>query len=154
MRGGGAWCWRRSSISIPAPKCWPARPGTPPTRIYVSRECPEEKIARFSGVAEIVPVPSGPFGLDLAAVLSDLHRIDVQSVLVEGGGKTSGAFLRGGLVDEIALFIASRLFGAGDATPLIDGAAPATPDDAWRVASPVYVPIGGDLLVTGRVERP
>jgi diaminohydroxyphosphoribosylaminopyrimidine deaminase/5-amino-6-(5-phosphoribosylamino)uracil reductase len=127
--------------------------GTPPTRIYVSRECPEARIVRFSSVAEIVPVPSGPLGLDLEAMLSDLHRIEVQSVLVEGGGKTSGAFLRAGLVDELALFIAGRLFGSVDATPLIDGAAPAAPGDAWRAVSPVYIPIGGDLLVTARLKR-
>lgn len=125
----------------------------PATRVYVDRACPEGRTAAFASVAEIVPVPSGSHGLDLDAVLLDLHRIGVQSVLVEGGGKTSGAFLRGGLVDEIVLFIAGRLFGAGDATPLLDIAAVATPGDAWHVSAPVLVPIGADLLVAGRPER-
>ena len=138
----------------PAAKVFVRETAGPATRVYVSRGCPEATIARFSGVAEIVRVPSGSEGLDLGAVLADLHRIDVQSVLVEGGGKTSGAFLRSGLADELTLFIAGRLFGAGGATPLIDAAAAAAPGDAWRVAAPVCVPIGGDLLLTGRLRRP
>src|SRR6185436_3807095 len=66
----------------------------PPTRVYVAASCPEDERVRFRDVAEIVPVAESASGLDLSAVLSDLHRVGVQSVLVEGGGATSGAFLR------------------------------------------------------------
>lgn len=129
-------------------------PSAPKTRVYVATECPEAKLARFRDVAEIVPVAYSPSGLDLSAVLGDLHRVGMQAVLVEGGGKTAGAFLSSDLVDDVVLFIAGRLFGAGDATPVIDVPAVAGPAQAWRVEQPTIVPLGDDLVVMGRLGRP
>jgi diaminohydroxyphosphoribosylaminopyrimidine deaminase/5-amino-6-(5-phosphoribosylamino)uracil reductase len=126
----------------------------PPTRVYVATGCPESQVARFRDVAEVVPVAHTALGLDLAEVLADLHRIGVQSVLVEGGGQTSGAFLRSGLADEVALFIAGRLFGAGDATPVFDVAAIAEPSKAWRITRQAIVPLGEDVVVIGRLGVP
>ena len=122
----------------------------PRTRVYVGSTCAEAEVARFRDVAEIVPVACGAFGLDLAAVLADLRQAGVQAVLVEGGGKTSGAFLRAGLVDEIVLFIAGRLFGAGEATPVIDLPAVTDPAKAWTITPVRYIPLGPDLVVVGR----
>jgi len=139
----------------PAAKVFDRKTASAPlTRVYVAPGCAEAEIARFRGVAEIVPVEHGPDGLELSAVLTDLMRQGVQAVLIEGGGKTSGAFLRAGLVDEIVLFIAARLLGAGDATPVIDLPAAADPASAWRVATSAVIPMGADLVVVGRPEAP
>jgi diaminohydroxyphosphoribosylaminopyrimidine deaminase/5-amino-6-(5-phosphoribosylamino)uracil reductase len=89
----------------------------------------------------------------LAAVLRDLASIGVQSLLVEGGGKTHAAFLDAGLADEIVLFVAPRLFGAHGATPLLAGPAAASPDRAWALRSMRTIAIGADLLVAARPER-
>ena len=129
-------------------------PATPPTRVYVAAGCPEAAVARFRDVAEIVPVAHSAAGFDLAAVLTDLHRIGVQSVLVEGGGKTLGAFLNGGLVDDVVLFVADRLFGSGDATPVVDMSAPSEPGKAWRFVRSATIPLGQDVILVGRLEAP
>jgi diaminohydroxyphosphoribosylaminopyrimidine deaminase/5-amino-6-(5-phosphoribosylamino)uracil reductase len=129
-------------------------PSLPPTRVYVAMGCPGAALARFRDVAEVVPVGSSAAGLDLAAVLADLHGVGVQSVLVEGGGKTSGTFVGSGLVDDVVLFIARRLFGSGDATPVVDVPAVAGPGEAWRVEQPTIVPLGEDVIVFGRLGRP
>ncbi len=42
----------------------------------------------------------------------------ILSLLVEGGGQVHGAFLAAGLADELALFVAPKLIGAGG-VPLI-----------------------------------
>jgi diaminohydroxyphosphoribosylaminopyrimidine deaminase/5-amino-6-(5-phosphoribosylamino)uracil reductase len=126
------------------------RPTDPPARVYVAATRTEAETAPLRDVAEIVPVAHGDEGLDLSAVLADLRDAGVQSILVEGGGKTSGAFLRCGLLDEIVLFIAGRLFGAGDATPVVDVPAAADPGRAWRVDPVSFIPLGPDLVVVGR----
>jgi diaminohydroxyphosphoribosylaminopyrimidine deaminase/5-amino-6-(5-phosphoribosylamino)uracil reductase len=138
----GAKIFRRESASVPR------------TRVYVGAACAEVEAARFCDVAEIVPVAHGVDGLDLSAVLSDLRQGGVQSVLVEGGGKTSGAFLRAGLVDEIVLFIAGRLLGAGDATPVFDLPAATDPGKAWALAAASFIPMGPDVVVVGRPRAP
>ena len=130
------------------------RPGAPHTRVYVAADCPAAEVARFREVAEVVPVAHSAAGFDLAAVLSDLHGAGVQSLLVEGGGKTLGAFLGCGLADEVVLFIADRLFGSGDATPVVDVPAAASPGKAWRIERSAIMPLGRDLVVVGRPEAP
>ena len=124
----------------------------PRTRLYAGPGCTEAESIRFRERAEVVVVGEGASGLDLAAVLSDLSRAGLQSVLVEGGGKTAGAFLASGLVDELVLFIAGRLIGAGDATPVVDVPAATDPDRAWVVAQACSIPVGRDVVVVGRPE--
>lgn len=51
--------------------------------------------------------------LDLSAVLAELGRRSLQSVLVEGGAKVAAAFLEAGLVNKATFFIAPKLIGGG-----------------------------------------
>ena len=50
---------------------------------------------------------------DLQCVLKALGSMQVTSVLLEGGAKVNGAFLRAGLVDKVWLFYAPKIFGSG-----------------------------------------
>jgi diaminohydroxyphosphoribosylaminopyrimidine deaminase / 5-amino-6-(5-phosphoribosylamino)uracil reductase len=126
----------------------------PRTRVYVGAACTDAEMAPFRDVADIVPVPLGAEGLDLVAVLSDLRQAGVQGLLIEGGGKTSGSFLSRGLVDEIVLFIAGRLFGAGDATPVVDLPAATGAGKGWAVTRSALIPLGPDLVLVGRPGAP
>ncbi|MBX3117799.1 MAG: bifunctional diaminohydroxyphosphoribosylaminopyrimidine deaminase/5-amino-6-(5-phosphoribosylamino)uracil reductase RibD [Fimbriimonadaceae bacterium] len=56
---------------------------------------------------------SGQF--DLTKVLRHLWGLGVTSILVEGGAKTIASFVQAKLFDEIALFIAPKVFGSGPA---------------------------------------
>lgn len=50
-----------------------------------------------------------------AAVAKELHSRGVRSVLLEGGPTLGGAFCAAGLVDEIVVYVAPLLLGAGSA---------------------------------------
>jgi diaminohydroxyphosphoribosylaminopyrimidine deaminase/5-amino-6-(5-phosphoribosylamino)uracil reductase len=52
---------------------------------------------------------------DPHSALAELYDAGVRHVLIEGGATTAAAFLRAGLVDEIALYQAPLLLGAGRA---------------------------------------
>jgi diaminohydroxyphosphoribosylaminopyrimidine deaminase/5-amino-6-(5-phosphoribosylamino)uracil reductase len=130
------------------------REGEPPTRVYTSEGAPEERLERLAVRAEIVRVPSDGEGLSLRAVVEDLGRSGVQSLLVEGGARTLAAFLSEGLAGRAALFTSGRLLGARGGTPMLDGPAVATPDRGWKVSRDQVVPLGADVLVLGRLERP
>ena len=125
----------------------------PRPRVYAAEGASREAEAALSGVAQVVRVPAEETGLDLSAVLADLAGIGVQSVLVEGGGRTHAAFLAAGLADEVALFVAPRLLGAVGATPLLAGLTAPSPDRGWWLAALRAIPVGADLLVTARPER-
>ena len=65
---------------------------------------------RREGVSYIF---AGERELDLALALEILNReLGIERLLLEGGGKSNGAFLRAGLIDEISLAICPAVDGA------------------------------------------
>ncbi len=71
--------------------------------------------ARRWGGAEAVSVPARgkDDGLELAAVLAELHGRGLRRVFVEGGGVTVSAFLEAGLLDRLQVAIAPVIIGDG-----------------------------------------
>ena len=51
--------------------------------------------------------------VDLAAMLLDLGRREVNELHVEAGHKLNGSFVREGLVDECLLYLAPKMLGQG-----------------------------------------
>ncbi len=88
--------------------------------------------------------------VDLGALLDELGRREVTSLLVEGGGEVHGQFLRAGLVDEVAIFVAPVLIG-GDGIPVLRGEGAATMAQALRLVDVRVKRLGNDVLVTGRI---
>lgn len=60
-------------------------------------------------------------GRDLAMILDELGKREIQSLLVEGGANVAGKFLDAGLVDKISFFIAPKIIGGRDAPGTIGG---------------------------------
>jgi diaminohydroxyphosphoribosylaminopyrimidine deaminase/5-amino-6-(5-phosphoribosylamino)uracil reductase len=50
---------------------------------------------------------------DLAALTKALHAKDIRSILVEAGPTLGSAMLKTGLIDELAIFTAPKILGAG-----------------------------------------
>ncbi len=65
--------------------------------------------------ALLLPVPAPGGKTDLAALLQALARRGVNELHVEAGEKLNASFLRAGLVDELLVYQAPRLLGAGAA---------------------------------------
>lgn len=49
--------------------------------------------------------------IDLMAMMTELARLDVNSILVEAGGCLAGALLQARLVDELIVYVAPKLLG-------------------------------------------
>ena len=63
--------------------------------------------------AEVIALP-GPGGkVDLAALLRDLARREVNELHVEAGFKLNGSLVREGLVDELLVYLSPSLVGQG-----------------------------------------
>jgi len=61
--------------------------------------------------ADVVVLPGSLDTVDLAALMTELGRREVNEVLVETGAVLSGAMLRAGLVDELIIYMAPLLMG-------------------------------------------
>lgn len=75
---------------------------------------PARRAALSSAHVEVAELPTDPNGkTDLAAMLSDLGRREINELHVEAGEKLNASLLRAGLVDELLLYVAPRLLGDG-----------------------------------------
>ena len=75
----------------------------------------EKRTALSARGVTVIDMP-GPGGkVDLAAMLRDLARREINELHVEAGHKLNGSFLREGLVDELLLYLAPKLLGEGAA---------------------------------------
>lgn len=63
--------------------------------------------------AEVIHLPDAQGRVDLAALMADLARREVNELHVEGGQQLNGALMRAQLVDEWLLYLAPKLMGAG-----------------------------------------
>lgn len=61
--------------------------------------------------AEILRLPNADGQVDLAALLAELGRREINEVHVEAGCRLNGALLAAGLVDELLLYLAPCLIG-------------------------------------------
>lgn len=102
--------------------------------------------------AEVLRLPGRNGRVELRALLEELGRREILSLLVEGGGRVHGAFIAAGLADEVALFVAPKLIGGGG-VPLLDVEGPTRMAEAWRLGAVSTRRLGDDILVVGDVLR-
>jgi len=63
--------------------------------------------------ATVVLLPGANGKVDLAAMLRDLARREINELHVEAGEKLNGSLIREGLVDEFVVYLAPKLIGQG-----------------------------------------
>ncbi|RZN34592.1 RibD family protein [Bradyrhizobium sp. Leo121] len=104
----GKIVWGRSDI------------GNDPIVVVLTEEVSDAHLAglRSEGISYVF---GGKQQLDLPLTLDVLNReLGVKRLLLEGGGITNGAFLRGGLVDEVSLILFPTVDGAKGAPAVFD----------------------------------
>ncbi len=123
--------------------------------IYVYAAVPDDakKTALEERGATVIYLPGqqtgNPDKVDLAAMLRDLARREVNELHVEAGHKLNGSLLRESLIDEFLVYLAPKLLGSGH------GMASFGPLQQLSNAVPLEFmsiqPVGVDLRVTARV---
>ncbi|MFA9285566.1 bifunctional diaminohydroxyphosphoribosylaminopyrimidine deaminase/5-amino-6-(5-phosphoribosylamino)uracil reductase RibD [Comamonas sp. SY3] len=88
--------------------------------------------------------------IDLAALIQDLGKREVNELHVEAGGILNGALLQAGLVDECLFYLAPKLVGQG--LPAFAGMALQQLDQAPALDIRSIEPLGADWRVLARVQ--
>ncbi len=103
----------------------------------------------------VVSLPAVVGGrVELAALLAELGRHEVRSLLVEGGGETAWGFLAARLADRVTGFHAPLLIGGRGAPSALSGAGYATLPEAPRLAGLEVATLGDGYRFTGRLAWP
>ena len=114
----------RQPLRIVADSKWRVPPGSrifaePETLLLAGVGEPPKDI--LSSGAQCLSLPAAGGGVDLAALMDELGRRELNEVQVEAGSKLCGALLEQGLVDEVLLYVAPVLLGDGGAGPFAFG---------------------------------
>ncbi len=84
-----------------------------PCLIYAAVQNDIKKSALEARGATVVILPDAQGKVDLAAMMKDLGRREINELHVEAGSKLNGSLIRAGLVDEFLMYLAPKLLGPG-----------------------------------------
>ena len=99
----------------------------------------------------LLELPEENGRVSLPSLMDALGRMEIDSILLEGGGTLNEAMLRAGLVQKVYAYIAPLLLGGRDAKTPVEGIGFPTPGEGIRLSAPVVSSVGGDLLLEYRL---
>ncbi|WP_198971136.1 bifunctional diaminohydroxyphosphoribosylaminopyrimidine deaminase/5-amino-6-(5-phosphoribosylamino)uracil reductase RibD [Xylophilus sp. ASV27] len=117
--------------------------------IYCAQPDAERQAALQARGATVTCLPNLQGKVDLAALLRDLGRREVNELHVEAGARLNGSLVREGLVDELLAYLAPRLIGEG--RPMASFGPLAALEDAPALQFRSVEPVGDDLRILARV---
>lgn len=125
-----------------------------PTWVFCRENAPTDRRAAFaSKKIRVFPVSGDTSGICLKEVVSRLGQEGVCSLLVEGGARIHGAFLKERLADFAHLLYAPIFAGDGG-VPLVESFAARDRHSAPRLTGVRLRRLGEDILVSGKLLYP
>jgi diaminohydroxyphosphoribosylaminopyrimidine deaminase / 5-amino-6-(5-phosphoribosylamino)uracil reductase len=118
--------------------------------IYAATPNDAKKQALEALGARVIYLPDAHGKVDLAAMLLDLGKREINELHVEAGFKLNGSMIRAGVVDELLVYTAPKLLGPGMGmanTPALAALA-----DAVQLDFKSAELVGEDLRIVARVR--
>lgn len=113
---------------------------------------PDRAAALQAQGAEVLSLPDGRGKVDLTAALAELGRRQINEVHLEAGERLNASWLRTGLIDELLIYLAPLLIGAGRGMAALG---PLTElNSASRYVFHDVKMIGADVRLMARALRP
>jgi diaminohydroxyphosphoribosylaminopyrimidine deaminase / 5-amino-6-(5-phosphoribosylamino)uracil reductase len=131
-----------------------AQTSAAPTIVATLANAPKDKIKKLQAAgAEIVLVKSDKGRVDLRDLMRKLGRMDIMSVLVEGGAEIHASALKSGIVDKVVMYIAPTLMTGADSLCSIGGMSPIRLGHAIRLKDVTSRFVGQDIMVQGYIRK-
>lgn len=96
---------------------------------------------------EIISVSRNADGLDLKELMIKLGEKGIDGILLEGGGTLNYSALTAGIVNELNVYIAPKIFGGASALSPVEGVGVESPDDAGKFILKRTEQLGEDILL-------
>jgi diaminohydroxyphosphoribosylaminopyrimidine deaminase / 5-amino-6-(5-phosphoribosylamino)uracil reductase len=108
-----------------------------------------KKEALVAAGAEVLELPSQGGRVDLDAMLKELAKREITSVMVEGGGVLAGSFFDSNLVDKVVAFITPIIVGGAEANTPVAGNGVSSIAMARRLENIRVYHFGDDIMISG-----
>jgi diaminohydroxyphosphoribosylaminopyrimidine deaminase/5-amino-6-(5-phosphoribosylamino)uracil reductase len=90
--------------------------------------------------------------IDLNLLMERLGKMEITSVLIEGGSSLNAHALEDGIVDKVAFFIAPRIIGGKKSFPAVGGESFRKLEEAYRITDLSVKRVGEDFLIEGYIK--
>jgi diaminohydroxyphosphoribosylaminopyrimidine deaminase/5-amino-6-(5-phosphoribosylamino)uracil reductase len=112
---------------------------------------PEKEAALRAAGHDVIMLPNASGKVDLAALMAELGRREINELHVEAGSKLNASLVREGCVDELLVYLAPSLIGAGlgmFALPPLERL-----DDRHQLRFHEVSQVGADLRILARFVK-
>ncbi|RJR22490.1 MAG: bifunctional diaminohydroxyphosphoribosylaminopyrimidine deaminase/5-amino-6-(5-phosphoribosylamino)uracil reductase RibD [Nitrospiraceae bacterium] len=90
--------------------------------------------------------------VDLNCLMDELGRLDITTVMIEGGSSVAASALADRIVDKAMFFTAPKIIGGVNAIPSVGGKSPALLSEAIMLKDVQVTLLGDDMLIEGYVN--
>ena len=112
----------------------------------------QKKIEQLQNMgAHVLNVKNSNGRVDLKRLMKELGRLEITSIMIEGGSSINASALSSGIVDKVMIFIAPRIIGGADSIPSIGGKSPVLLKSAFNLKDIQIKHPGEDILVEGYI---
>ncbi|SJZ30864.1 bifunctional diaminohydroxyphosphoribosylaminopyrimidine deaminase/5-amino-6-(5-phosphoribosylamino)uracil reductase RibD [Selenihalanaerobacter shriftii] len=124
------------------------------TIVATTKEANRQKIDKLEelGVEVLIISADSQGRVDLESLLKELGKLDIVSLLIEGGSQISEAFLFSKLVNKVLYFVAPKIIGGRDAISVVGGRGVNKVADGIIIKNRKISTIGNDILIKGYPE--
>lgn len=91
--------------------------------------------------------------IPLRKLLQELHKREISSVLVEGGGHVNYSFLKEGLIDKVYMFTAPRIYGGADGVSTFSGSGPDKMEEVSAIQDLEIIKLDDNVLFKGYLQN-
>lgn len=104
------------------------------------------------GIGTLLITAGADGRVDMAKLMSQLGKMHIDSILLEGGGELAWSMINGGYVNEIKAFIAPKIFGGGAPKTPVGGEGVSKVDDAVEYNLSSLEMIDDDIYATYKLK--
>jgi diaminohydroxyphosphoribosylaminopyrimidine deaminase/5-amino-6-(5-phosphoribosylamino)uracil reductase len=124
------------------------------TLIVTSRpvEAEKRKVLESSGV-RLLAMDCYEDQIDLKTLVKELGKMEITSILVEGGSRVNGSALRAGIVDKICMFYAPKICGGDDGVPICRGPGVESMEQSMRLKHVSVRRFKDDVMIEGYLKN-
>ncbi|MEK6684083.1 MAG: bifunctional diaminohydroxyphosphoribosylaminopyrimidine deaminase/5-amino-6-(5-phosphoribosylamino)uracil reductase RibD [Nitrospirota bacterium] len=120
------------------------------TIIATTRRAHPDKIrALVQAGATVLIVKDRDRRVDLSELMTELGRMGITSILIEGGGAVNASAFRSGIVDKLIWFIAPKIIGRKDAVAVLERPARTDSNQTILVRDLSVIRVGEDFMLEG-----
>lgn len=121
--------------------------------IIATGKVEEEKVKTYERLGcKILQLPDEKGKVNLESLMKKLGEMNIDSVIVEGGGTLNWSMVAKGLVNKTEIYIAPKIFGGKDAKTPVEGQGFKLPAESLNLEKSKVSILGEDILIESYIK--